>query len=113
MRSGEAGLEIPQRGCESTCVAAARMTGWSTTVSLDDEKSTTRAPSRKEVGSMSDCSAWRSIYRSIRRMCAGQSSFFGGNWQVCLPKGNRSEFGSRLQPYGAPPTTVAPRVAEE
>ena len=62
---------------------------------------------------MSDSLAWRSTYRSIRRICAGQSSFFGGNWQVCLPAGNLFEFGRRLQPYGAPPTTVAPRVADE
>ena len=78
-RSGEAGFEIPQRECDGTCVAAARMTGWSTTVSLEDEKSTTRAPRRKAVGSMSDSLAWRSIYRSILRICAGQSVFFGGN----------------------------------
>ena len=36
------GFEFKQRGCEKTCVAAARMTGWSTTVSSDEEKRTTR-----------------------------------------------------------------------
>ena len=45
-RGEDAGFAFKQRGCDSTCVAAARMTGWSTTVSSDEEKSTTRVPRR-------------------------------------------------------------------